>query len=287
MLKRAIVASILLACSRPHSVPEPRRGPLRPEEAQRAAPSVGSPATAMVAAPSAAAVPEPATVPLPVAGFEDAVLVVPVGASDKRPLVVATHGNFDRPEWQCKVWSRILEGRAFVLCPRGVLRTDSPAPDDPRFTYRHNTDLEREVDAAIAALRASPYAPFVAEGPVTWAGFSLGAIMGVAIAQRRPQDFSTLLLVEGGVDRFRNDAVRAFAKGGGKRVMFVCAQRGCSGAARARATALEKAGVEVSVVDAGNIGHAYTGPVAVAIAEKLSAFLATDARFTPVFGAKK
>lgn len=197
--------------------------------------------------------------------------------------MIATHGNFDRPEWQCEVWSQLLSGRAFVLCPRGVGRADSPAPDDPRFTYKHNTDLEREVDAAIAALRASPHAPFVADGPATWVGFSLGAIMGVAIAERRPHQFPSLILVEGGVDRFRDETVRTFAKGGGKRVMFVCAQRGCKGTATPRAKALERAGVSAVVVDAGNIGHAYSGPVADAIAKELPAFLASDPRFQPVF----
>lgn len=289
MLRSAIVTSLLVGCSQPSGVPESRSRQALPEA--EAAPESRRPidsSTARVAEPQGEpTVPGPGTVPLPVAGFADAVLAVPVGASDKRPLVVATHGNFDRPEWQCEVWSQILGGRAFVLCPRGVRRSDSPAPDDPRFTYKHNADLEREVDAAIEALQKSPYAPLVADGSATWAGFSLGAIMGVSIAERRPQDFSTLVLVEGGVDRFRDDTVRAFAKGGGKRVMFVCAQRGCKGTASARAKALEKAGVEATVVDAGNIGHAYSGPVAVAIAKELPTFLSTDARFARVFDARE
>lgn len=289
MLKSAVCAGVLVACSPPTGVPESRSAPPRHAADERGAAAGPIASTSAVAAEAemAPAVAGPATVPLLVPGFADAILSVPVGASDERPLVVATHGNFDRPEWQCEVWSQILAGRAFVLCPRGIARTDSPAADDPRFTYRHNTDLEREVDAAIAALRTSPYGPFVAEGPVTWAGFSLGAIMGVAIAARRPQDFSTLVLVEGGVDRFRDDTARAFAKGGGKRVMFVCAQRGCRGSAAARAKALEKAGIESSVVDAGNIGHAYSGPVAVEIAKALPAFLSTDVRFERVFSARE
>jgi pimeloyl-ACP methyl ester carboxylesterase len=283
LLNRALISTLLLACASPNGGAESRSAPARQTESSSAT-DLGT--TASPAAPEPPVIPTvagPATIPLPVAGFADAVLAVPVGASDKRPLVIATHGNFDRPEWQCQVWSQLFAGRAFVLCPRGIGRDDSPAPDDPRFTYKHNTDLEREVDAAIAALRVSPHAAFVADGPATWAGFSLGAIMGVAIAERRPQDFSTLLLVEGGVDRFRDETVRAFAKGGGKRVMFVCAQRGCKGVALPRAKALERAGVSATVVDAGNIGHAYSGPVADAIGKELPSFLANDSRFQPVF----
>ena len=40
------------------------------------------------------------------------------------------------------------------------------------------------------------------------------------------------------------------------------------------------------MVDAGNIGHAYSGPVADAIARELPAFLASDPRFQPVFAGK-
>lgn len=239
------------------------------------------------ASPAAAppSVPAPASLALEVPGFSAAVLTVPVGAVSRRPLVIATHGNYDRPEWQCQVWSEILRKQAFVLCPRGVGRPDSPAADDPRFTYKDNRELEREVDAALVALRASDYAPFIDEGAPVWAGFSLGAIMGVAIAERRPKDFTTLILVEGGVDRFRDETARAFAKGGGKKVMFVCAQRGCKGVATPRAKLLERLGVSSVVVDAGNIGHAYSGPVADAIGLELPAFLADDPRFLAVFRA--
>ncbi|MBL8741681.1 MAG: hypothetical protein JNK04_11325, partial [Myxococcales bacterium] len=247
---RSLVLAVFVSCAPPNGGTESQRPPVREETPQAPESALPSEASVAVAEPPPQ-VPAPATVALPVAGFADAVLAVPVGAGDPRPLVIATHGNFDRPEWQCDVWSKILRGRAFVLCPRGIARPDSPAPDDTRFTYRHNRDLEREVDAAWAALRTSRYAPFVAEGPATWAGFSLGAIMGVAIAERRPRDFATLLLVEGGVDRFLDEAARAFAKGGGQRVLFVCAQRGCSGTASARAKALERAGLKASVIDAG------------------------------------
>jgi hypothetical protein len=34
-----------------------------------------------------------------------------------RPIALATHGNYDRPSWQCHEWQRLLGARAFVLCP--------------------------------------------------------------------------------------------------------------------------------------------------------------------------
>src|SRR5689334_2604590 len=78
--------------------------------------------------------PEPVTVEaaqpfieLPVEGHGAAVVSLPLGARDKRPVVIATHGNYDRPEWQCEVWREIVGDAAFVLCPRGSMRPDSPS----------------------------------------------------------------------------------------------------------------------------------------------------------------
>ncbi|MBK8940916.1 MAG: hypothetical protein IPM79_25685 [Polyangiaceae bacterium] len=257
-------------------------------------------ASSLVAAPSAPSAPPsmPASAPLTAAapakppviagerfvrlavpGFGDAVVAVPVGARGPRPIVLATHGNYDRPEWQCEVWGEIVETRAFVLCPRGDARPDSPSKDDVRFTYRSNQDLEKEVDAALAALRGSTYSPHLAAGPPVWSGFSLGAIMGVAIAARRPADFPILVLVEGGIDRFTEEVATKFARGGGRAVLFACAQGGCKAPASKRAARLEALGVRAMVVDAGNIGHAYDGPVAAAVKGALADLLRSDARF--------
>src|SRR6185369_8025401 len=86
-------------------------------------------------------------VALPVEGYGAAVVSLPLGARGKRPVLIATHGNYDRPEWQCQVWREIIADQAFILCPRGVTRPDSPSADDIRFTYASNQSLERELDA--------------------------------------------------------------------------------------------------------------------------------------------
>ena len=49
---------------------------------------------------------------LEVPGFASAVVSVPLGARAPRPILVATHGNFDRPEWQCMVWGEIVGARS-------------------------------------------------------------------------------------------------------------------------------------------------------------------------------
>ena len=62
-------------------------------------------------------------------------------------------------------------------------------------------------------------------------------------------------------------------------MMFVCAQGGCAGPAQAIANRFVQIGVEAVVVDAGQVGHSYNGPVADAVARALPGFLAKDDRF--------
>jgi pimeloyl-ACP methyl ester carboxylesterase len=213
-----------------------------------------------------------------VAGFGEAVASLPLGARAKRPVILATHGNYDRPEWQCQVCREIVGDRAFVLCPRGARRTDSPSADDIRFTYDTNQALEREVDAALAALVAL-FPDYVdAERPI-YTGFSLGAIMGVSIASRRPAVFPRAVLIEGGHDKWTAETAKAFVAGGGRRVLFVCSQSYCAGDARIAAGRLEHAGAEVKVVRGQDVGHRYDGPTAETTKKALPWLLEGDERW--------
>ncbi|WP_437798628.1 hypothetical protein [Sorangium sp. So ce693] len=227
--------------------------------ARDAAPAAGDAAAAVAgASPLRADAP---FVELPVEGFPTAVVSVPIGATARRPVLIASHGNYDRPEWQCQVWRDIVGDGAFVLCPRGVARPDSPSASDVRFTYESNARLEQEIDAGLAALRAR-FPEHVDPGAVLYTGFSLGAIMGSAIAARRAALFPRLVLVEGGHDKWTPATAKAFADGGGQRVLFVCAQAGCGAAAAAAAARLDKAGVLARVARSKEAGHRYDGPVA-------------------------
>ncbi|WP_437623565.1 hypothetical protein [Sorangium sp. So ce1151] len=217
-------------------------------------------------------------VELAVEGFPSAVVSVPIGATARRPVLIASHGNYDRPEWQCQVWRGIAGDGAFILCPRGAARSDSPSASDVRFTYESNARLEQEIDAGLAALRAR-FPEHVDPGAVLYTGFSLGAIMGSAIAARRAALFPRLVLVEGGHDKWTPASAKAFAEGGGQRVLFVCAQAGCGAAASAAAARLEKAGVLTRVVRGKEAGHRYDGPVAEETQRALGWAIEGDARW--------
>ena len=214
-------------------------------------------------------------VPLAVPGYGDAVVSLPLGATGPKPVLIAVHGNYDRPEWQCATWRAILGNRGFILCPRGVARKDSPSPDDVRFTYERG--FYAEVDAALAALR-SGHADFVDPGPMMYAGFSLGAILGVSYVLRDPARFPRVVLIEGGEGGWGE---KKFADAGGQRVLWGCGQAGCVGGAKALAARFERVKVPSHVVYGKGEGHGYTGAVADEIKKELDWLLDGDPRWAP------
>lgn len=249
-MSRLLALALIAACERPHPAP--------PAEVA-APPPVASPLPA----------PEPPKslqgkelAPLAVPGFADAVVSLPLGTTKRRPIIVACHGNYDRPEWQCATWRSILgDARAFVLCPRGIARPDSPSADDTRFTYASADAMTKELDAGLASLRAK-YGEFVDEGPMIYTGFSLGAIYGVSYVLRDPSRFPRLVLTEGSHGNWTPSAVNAFAKKGGERVLFACGQPSCVTMATTVANVMKKVTLDAKVVHGKGVGHGYTGPVA-------------------------
>jgi hypothetical protein len=188
---------------------------------------------------------------LPLEGFGDASVVVPLGATSPRGIVVGVHGRNDRPDWACGEWRGVAGAAPFILCPHGV-PTDAPSGRPLAFAGAEQT--RREIDAGLAALETR-FGAYVACGPMIYAGFSLGAILGVAIVAGDPVRFPIAVLGEGGQEQWTKVRVDAFAKGGGQRVLFVCS----TGAARPMTArplaALARAGVTAKLVSAGRIGH--------------------------------
>jgi hypothetical protein len=188
---------------------------------------------------------------LPLEGFGAAGVSVPLGTTTPRPLVVALHARADRPEWACGEWRGITQAQPFILCPHGV---PADAPSNAGLVFAGIEPTRREIDAGIAALRAR-FGPYVAEGPMICAGFSLGANLGVRVAAAEPARFPIAVLGEGGHDAWTPERVAGFAKGGGKRVLFVCSTGVCDTEAARPLLALAHAGVETKLVSAGHIGH--------------------------------
>lgn len=246
----------------------------------------GAPALVASATPPPGPPPLAASEPLvelEVEGHAAAVVSLPLGAIGPRPVLVATHGNYDHPRWTCAVWRDIVGDSGFVLCPRGVARGDSPTRDEPRYHYLTNHHLEREIEQGLRSL-SEAYADYVGSPPHAYAGFSQGAIMGVAILGRRPELFDRVVLIEGGFDRWTPTSVKAYAASGGRRMLFVCGQAGCDRAATKATEWFDAVAVASRVVYAKGEGHTYGGAVAELLWQSWAWFVEGDARWSPSGG---
>ncbi len=220
-------------------------------------------------------------VALSVPGHADAIVSVPLGATTPRPLVVATHGAGDRAEFHCELWRGIVGERAFVLCPQGRRTDERVAPAHAGYYYPDHRALDKEVKAAIAALRERYGAQLDSEQAL-YTGFSQGAIHGASVIVLNPHQFPRAALVEGG-NGFFNEwsvyAARKYREGGGKRVLFSCGSLACVRTAERCAGYLKKAGVGARVVHAEGAGHSYGPAMAAELRASFDWLVADDPRF--------
>jgi predicted esterase len=216
---------------------------------------------------------------LPVPGFADAVVSVPVGTTRARPVVVAIHGSGDRPDWMCGAWRWLVEDRAFVVCPRGEINWTWTTKGDVRYVHGSAAVLAKHIDAALDAL-AARYGAYVDKGPMIYSGFSLGASYAPQVVLHDPKRFPRLVMVEAPWDPWNAPNVRAFATGGGERVLFASGQAGTFAQAKSEAKRLEAAGIPSHTVDAVGMGHAYHGRVAEGLKREIPWLVEGDERWT-------
>lgn len=209
-----------------------------------------------------------------VANRNAAIVSLPLGATAKRPVLVAAHGRDDTPNALCDMWRSIVGDRAFVVCPTGIPSTSLPGT----FTYDSPHALAEEIDAALVALR-DRYPDHVDEGPLVYAGFSLGSFQGVRVVSRDPQRTPRVILIEGGHDPWDSSTIASFADGGGQRVLFVTGQAINEQRALRVASELTEAGIRAKVVHAEGAGHVYVGPVRERIAESFEWLIEGDDRW--------
>jgi predicted esterase len=195
---------------------------------------------------------------LPVEGHGDAILVLPQG-EEPRPLLIAAGGAGDRPDWQCRAWSAIVAGRAFVLCVRGLPLNPRAPEQDQQYYFKNHFYLEREVFAALQAATSILGARLDAT-EVLYAGFSQGATMGALLLLRHAKRFPRAVLIEGGIYDWTDSAAQSYRRAGGQRVLFACGQGPCLVRARRSSDTLERAGVSARAVF-GEGGHTYEAGV--------------------------
>jgi hypothetical protein len=152
-------------------------------------------------------------------------------------------------------------------------------PGDTRWTWHGPPFMKREIDAGLAALVVR-FGARVDSGGMVYGGFSYGAANGVAIVAKAPARFPYVVLTEGGGDRWTLDLAKDFAKGGGRRVLFVCGQTACVTEAERTAEMIRRAGVETRVEYGRGEGHGYGGAVAERIRDAWAWVTVADARWS-------
>jgi predicted esterase len=218
---------------------------------------------------------EPKFFALKVEGFEPAVLAVPGGPPRRRPLLIAAHGAGGAPEDDCALWAEIVAGRGVVVCPRGVALS---ARYEGAYYFPNHHHLERELQAILRSVRGA-LSELVDDGPVVYAGYSQGGIMGALVARQHPSLLSRLVLVEGGALEWDVPTANKFRRGGGERVLLVCGQGGCARAAARAKGWLERAGVAARAEHVSGAGHTTFGPVAERLRETFEWVVEGDARW--------
>ena len=186
-------------------------------------------------------------VPLEVRGFGQALAAVPFGASAPSPVLIAIHGDHDRPEWACGSYRSVVQRRAFILCPRGVARPDH------EFTLGTSVNTADELRQALPALKAR-FGAHVAAGSVVLAGLGPAVEHVIELALKEPSFFSHLLLVDGSTRRLTLPAATRFGAAGGRRVLALCSPGACDADVEDRLRALGPTGVAARVVRAQR-GH--------------------------------
>lgn len=247
-----LVVGIVNGCPRA-SEPEQRPAPV-----ERAGSPVEDPPPLFTEHPSSAAsvVTAPALPALQgewlerIGGEAEVVLVTPpLGAVEPRPLVVGVHGAGDRPDWACGGWRLAAQAGAFVVCPRG-----SPLGGQT-FGWSSPQALAKRVEAAVTAARER-YGPYVASGPMIYAGFSQGATLAEPLLRQQAARFPIVILAEGGYQTSRSPGfARAFHDAGGRRIALVCGSRACFQSGIAAKKVLERAGIEALVLGDELAGH--------------------------------
>ncbi len=173
-----------------------------------------------------------------------AIVSVPLGAREPRPILIALHGGSDRPERACPAWRIAADAYPFVVCPRGW------GGDEARLAWSSVADTKARIARATALVKQT-FGAWVAEtSSVVLAGFSRGASEVARVAESEPRRYRRVVIGDAAHDP--GPALgfsRAWAAGGGERAMFMCTTSGCEPSMRAAAkrVATQKAGARLVV----------------------------------------
>lgn len=188
---------------------------------------------------------------------QHAFVALPIGARDKRALVVGIHGAGDRPDWSCTEWQAVTAGWAIVVCPVGVQHpTDKTA-----YVWGSAESIASRADKAVRAVRAR-YGAWVDDGPLVYGGWSQGGALASQVIAARPGMFDRAVLVEvGHTPLDANQVAAGLVAGGVRRAVVSCSSWKCRSFASAFEGAAKRRSLPFRVNDVGLRGHWFDEPV--------------------------
>ena len=190
-------------------------------------------------------------------GGTHAYVALPVGARDKRVIVVGVHGAGDRADWSCTEWQAVTAGWAFVVCPEGVRHPTAPST----FVWGSAESIAAEADRAVRALRAK-YGAWVQDGPLVYGGWSQGGTLAAQVIGSRPGVYDRAVLVEvGHTPLDASQTAASLVAGGVTRTVVSCSSWNCRNFAQSFERAAKRRGLAVRVNDVGLRGHWFDEPV--------------------------
>ena len=213
---------------------------------------------------------------LDLGGGDDAWVALPVGATDRRPIIVGVHGAGDRHDWACTEWQAVTVGWAIVVCPRS--RWTHPA-DSNTYVWSSAEQIAASSDRAVAAVRAR-YGAWTLDASLVYAGWSQGATLASEVIRSRPGMYDRAVLVEVGHTALDADAVVAgFLAGGVKRAVVACESPKCRAFAQTFDRAARRRKLPFKVTDSGFRAHMFDEPIYRAVAPQVGWMFEDDARF--------
>lgn len=188
---------------------------------------------------------------------QHAYAALPIGARDKRALIVGVHGAGDRPDWSCTEWQAVTAGWAIVVCPVGVQHPS----DKTAYVWGSADAIAARADKAVRAVRAR-YGAWVDDGPLVYGGWSQGGALASQVIAARPGMFDRAVLVEvGHTPLDANQVAAGLVAGGVRRAVVSCSSWKCRSFASAFEGAAKRRSLPVRVNDVGLRGHWFDEPV--------------------------
>jgi pimeloyl-ACP methyl ester carboxylesterase len=203
----------------------------------------------------------------------EAFVVVPLGATSPRPVILGVHGAGDRHDWSCVEWQASARRYPFVVCPRGV-------PTSKEFYAWGSPDLIVKRAEKALALVKDRYPAYVADGPVLYGGWSQGAMLTAQVVSARPGLFERVIMIEIGHTPLDANGVGFGLKAGAvTRAVVSCSSPPCRGKSRELAKTLPRYGVAVEQNDVGDRGHWFDDPVFKTLGPKIGWVTEGDPRW--------